>query len=211
MDILGALTGFGNYINSKKEEPVPKKNYGRIKREITNGDNIYDAHNLKRNKTKMWRVAQDRDIYSTVTPETGIVPDIYNQIEYIEKVRKPPNNFAKVTPNNVTNINKGYQPKKEEDDSIFSDDSGVCCNGNSNSYDTNSQCDSLKVEQDHMAFLNKAEMMTNNTLHEKKFKTKTRDTNEPEYFAQFNELEFNNPEIQHHRIVYQRLQVRMEI
>jgi formaldehyde-activating enzyme involved in methanogenesis len=210
MDILAGISAFGNYINNKKEVPPPKVNSGRVKREVVNGDNMYSSKNNVQNKKSMWKIAEGRYNKARETNNTGVVPNVYNDIQNVKKERQEilagikkkeldRKCYIEQSKTGFEGFNSsGKRPvsysANSDNDSMFSDDNSNCSNNSRNSMKTNN---SLNLENDYMAFFKKSNLLNNNNYHEKKLKQKMDYNNdgngEPGFYAQFDDLEFDNP------------------
>ncbi len=84
MDILGGLTFFGTYLNTKIEKPLNLDYDTNIKRTQINGTNIYNALNYRDNKNFMANLAYNRYKESQNPKESGLIPNFYNQLKDVE-------------------------------------------------------------------------------------------------------------------------------
>ncbi len=84
MDILGGLTFFGTYLNTKIEKPLNLDYDTIIKRTPVNGMNIYNATNYRDNKNFMADYAYKRYKESQNPQKSGLIPNFYNQLKDVE-------------------------------------------------------------------------------------------------------------------------------
>jgi len=168
MDTFAGLLGTGLYMN-QKEVPVKKSiNSNRIKRTQINGNNIYDNAKHKENKMYVDNIADARYKLADDPINTGVIPNFYNQLQSIDK--------NKIVKNNIENF---------EVDSVFS-----------NETDCSQETISDNIDNDHMAFFKKSNMLKNvNNSTLKSISNDSTRSNQDEknnFLNQFDELTFDN-------------------
>lgn len=169
MDVIGTLTAMGNYFNNKQEPPSDRSNTNDIKRTRINGQNIYDSNELSKNKKIVKKIANDRYYDARSPMESGVVPNIYNQISAIEKQKSDNLKLAK---------NYGLL----DNDSVFSDysdDKSLKSNGS--------------LEFDHTALFKKSNLLRDNNRNVEKFRAVS-NKSKGSYLDQFGDLSFDNPD-----------------
>jgi len=173
---LGTSLGLvGKYISDREPVQENRLHLNRIKRGSSNGDSIYQSTNVQNDRRYIKKLTSENYVKSQDTAKTGIVPNYFNAFEEIKK-------SGKIRQFDEINDKEGFSGNNDND-SVFSDDKS---NGSFKS--------SGSDNDDHMAFFNKGNMIRDNKVHEKKFKTTKANTNgEPSYFSQFSEMKFDNP------------------
>ena len=166
MDVFSGMATFGNYVNNKEEIPADKTNTKKIRRAKINGDNIYNSNNFGKAKKHVKSTAKKRRQLARHPKQTGVIPNIYNQIE---------------------SYNKEYGKKLSKKPFIetFSDTASV---------ESFNSCTSRhSLGDDHTKFFKKSNILRDNSYHEHKIGGIHTDNNEPGFYAQFESLQFDNP------------------
>ena len=176
MDLFAGLSAVSTYFNNNQKPIHDKINTGQVKRDEINGDNIYDSNEVRQGRRFMKKIASERNKQARRPLESGVVPNLYNQYQFIEKQKKENFELAK---------KMGLIETFGEDaDSVFSDASSI---GNQSRKSNDS------IGLDHTAFFKKSNILLDNPRHVKKFEPKLSDNGESGFMAQFQDLEFNNP------------------
>lgn len=190
MDAVAGLGFAGSYIADRDKIKKDDGTAGSVRRTRINGDNIYNSRNLRKNRRYLKNVANKRYRNSRYPMETGIIPNYYNQVKAVERdkaraVERGRRRERRERAEDQANI-EGFS---SGGDSVFSDDSTLGSVGSKGSRKSNNSVDL----GDHMAFFKKGNMIQNNDYHQNKIKEEFKDTNEPGFFSQFEELQFDNP------------------
>ena len=202
MDLTSGLTAFGKYLSDRTKPDDAPVHTSRVKRSQINTNNIYNSHNVKKNKRFVKGVANKRYKKSRKPRETGIVPNFYNQVEYVnnrdlERWERFRNRQKEKNAKRIDAMDRSKNPRKKilegftnnDTDSTFSDDGSIMSNVSNKSCHSRNSIDI----GDHMAFFKKSAMIRDNRKHTEKFMAKPHNNGEPGYASQFQELTFNNP------------------
>jgi len=85
MYILSGLIGVGSIMNNKEVQVHNNINTSRVKRTLTNGNNLYDNAKYRTIKSYENNVAYDRYKLSQDPMNTGVIPNFYNQLQTVIK------------------------------------------------------------------------------------------------------------------------------
>src|SRR4029078_7301453 len=96
--------------------------YNDVPRDKLNGSYIYDSNNRKKNKRKLMRIAKKRYEMSDDVDQTGIVPNIYNQVKFYEKEHQEAIKRGK---EERETLKKAFGIEFFDNDSNFSDNSTI--------------------------------------------------------------------------------------
>ena len=189
MDILSGLTTVGSYMNSRIQPSHDKINTSRLKRTPIVGSNLYDNADYRDIKSFVDNKAFDRYQLANHPEKTGVIPNFYNQLQVVENRRKRQQDELKNRPTSCpTNKKNLVESFSADNDSIFSDDKSSCSYSKCNE----SRDASLNLDNDHMAFFKRGNMLQNQNYHVKKFINKTKE-DEKGFLSQFEEMAFDNP------------------
>jgi hypothetical protein len=170
MDVLASAATAASYFNNR-DKPVDKViKSTKIKRAKPVGDSIYSSDDTPNNKRLLKSIASDRHKLALNPLETGIVPDIYNQILSVKQDRDDRLRRAK----------KSGVLESFDGDSVFSEESVV----------SRKSKKSIDTMSDHMGFMRRADALKDNKCYEKNI---VGDSKKPEFFNQFDDLAYDNP------------------
>lgn len=198
MDMLSGLATVGSYMNSNARPTSQKVNTGRIKRTPTNGNNLYDNSRYRQNNLYVENVADASYKLAQNTEKTGVVPNFYNQMKEVDRRKKIAyNEYLKQKKDRQAYLKKQKDSQRKvegfsgDNDSVFSDDKS---NLSRRSRHSNSSLNgSVDLNNDHMAFFKKSNIMQDTRLHEKKYVSQGRQNETNGYLSQFEDLAFDNP------------------
>jgi hypothetical protein len=190
MDIISGLATVGSYMNDREIPSFNETTTGRIKRNQTNGNNVFNSNNYRQNKKYVDNVAWDR-YKQAKDPKSGLIPNFYNQMQAVEKRHQKYLDLAlrkeKARLQSKKIKDRQVEPRSKvegfDNDSVFSDEGSNYSRGSR---------DSLNLNSDHMAFFKKANMMQDTKYHEKKFVNKINNEKNG-FYSQFDDLAYDNP------------------
>jgi len=199
MESAASLSALGCIINNKEGPRPEKRSTNRVRRTPINADNVYNSWNLRKYRRKQRSIANDRHRKARKPMETGIIPNFYNSIKNVKKrkaeaIAAEKERQASIARARMEQFDPNIKLEQFDADSIFSDENSMWSNGSRGSRGSNGSRISREIDLgNNMAFFNKSNLLTNNKYHEQKIVEQMGNNGEPGFYAQFDDLEFNNP------------------
>ena len=192
MDILSGLLGVGSIMNNKEVQVHDNINTTRVKRTPINGNNLYDNAKYRTTKRYEDNIAYDRYKLAKDPMNTGVIPNFYNQLQTVTKRKQAIKEEYLKQKKQKDEYRKKTEKKIEgfENDSMFSDDDTLYSR---RSNDGKSLDGSLNLNNDHMAFFKRGNMLSDTSYHEKRFINKARNNETNGFMSQFEDIAFDNP------------------
>ena len=187
MDIATGLTYTGSYIGGKPQPPEALVHNNKVPRTNIPSANIYQARNLGVNRRHVRKKANTRYRKSAYPMSTGLVPNFYNQQKAVTKSKKEAVRRGmlkeRLEARSSDKKNAFIEPYNNQaslgSDSVFSDYASTY---------GGASVGSASVDNNHMAFYNRANRIKDNKRFEGRIPRSG-----PGFLKQFEQPSFNNP------------------